>query len=163
MLPSDADLILVSAFPHAPSSHPGKTVAILWENIRPDYRFYCYSISSDFDNYGGRNVRCPYWYSQIEWSPEMAVPPPSGGGAHNREQLVSLDLLMADRVGEFKPRPKFCGFVASNYEPFRMTSASALMQLGQVDVFGRITGKPDERSKYDILRDYAFSLCFENS
>ena len=32
-----ADLILTSVFPHAPSKFPEKTVAVIWENVRPDY------------------------------------------------------------------------------------------------------------------------------
>ena len=155
----DADIILTSVFPHAPSPYPEKTIALIWENMRPDYRGYRFSISSDFDDYGGRNVRCPVWYSQIEWDKDMILPPPSGGGGHNREPLVPLSTLLLPRTAPYKKREKFCAHVASNYEPFRMMAAQAL----GADIYGGITGKPDPRSKFEILADYTFSVCFENS
>lgn len=160
----DADLILASVYPHAPTAFPNKTVAFIWENMRPDYRFYPFSISSDFDDYGGHNVRCPVWYSQIQWSPDMVLPKPSGGGAHNLEPLVSLNTLMTPRTEQFVPRPKFCAMVASAYEPHRMVMAGMVSSISQVDPYGRAFGKEiDPRSKYEILKDYTFSLCFENS
>ncbi len=32
-----------------------------------------------------------------------------------------------------------------------------------MDIFGAVTGKPAQRSKYEILAPYRFNLCFENS
>jgi len=159
----DADLILTSVYPHQPTAFPGKSIALIWENVRPDYRLYPFSISCDYDDYGGHNVRCPVWYSQIQWSPDMVVPKPSGGGAHNHEPLVPLSTLTTPRTGTFVPREKFCAIVASGYEPFRQMIAGMLNSVGKVDAYGRVFGNVDPRSKYEILKDYTFSLCFENS
>jgi len=159
-----SDLILASVYPHVPTAFPEKTIGFIWENIRPDYRFYPFSISCDFDDYGGHNVRCPVWYSQIQWSPDMVLPKPSGGGAHNHEPLVPLSTLMTPRTDPFVPRDKFCAMVASAYEPFRMVTAGMVNSVGPVEVYGKAFGKEiDPRSKYEILKDYTFSLCFENS
>jgi len=160
----EADLILASVYPQQPTAFPGKTIAWIWENIRPDYRLYPFSVSCDFDDYGGHNVRCPVWYSQIQWSPDMIVPKPSGNGAHNHEPLVPLSTLMTPRTEPYVPREKFCAIVASAFEPFRMINAGMLNSIGPVDAYGRAFGKEnDTRSKYEILQDYTFSLCFENS
>jgi len=160
----DADLILASVYPQTPTAFPAKTIAWIWENMRPDYRFYNFSVSCDFDDYGGHNVRCPVWYSQIQWSPDMVVPKPSGGGAHNHEPLVPISVLMTPRVEPYVPREKFCAIVASAFESFRMINAGMLNSISRVDTYGRAFGKEnDTRSKYEILKDYTFSLCFENS
>jgi hypothetical protein len=67
----EADIVLTSVFPkHArlyryipvPQKwplFPEKTIVIVWENQRPNYRKYRFSLSSDFDSYGGRNCRVP--------------------------------------------------------------------------------------------------------
>ena len=160
----DADLVFASIFPHQPVRYPEKTIALIWDNVRPDYRGYRFSITHDFDDYGGRNVRCPVWYSQIEWSKDMIVPPPSGGGAHNHEPLVDIATLMAPRTAPYKKRTKFCAIVASNPEMFRIRAAEALSTVAPVEAYGPIaTGKPNPRSKFEILEDHTFSLCFENS
>ena len=159
----DADLILKSVFPHQASRYPEKSICLIWENIRPDYRGYRFSISHDFDDYGGRNVRCPVWYSQIKWSEDMVIPSPSGGGAHNHEPLVPLSTLLAPRTVPYKKRSKFCAIVASNPENFRIRAAEALSEIEPVNAYGPIAGAPDPRSKFEILDDYVFSLCFENS
>ena len=159
----DADLILTSVYPHQPTAFPEKSIALIWENMRPDYRLYPFSISCDYDDYGGHNVRCPVWYSQVQWAPDMVLPKPSGGGAHNHEPLVQLSTLMTPRTEPYVPREKFCAIVASGYEPFRQMIAGMLNSIGKVDAYGRVFGNVDPRSKYEILKDYTFSLCFENS
>lgn len=159
----EADLVLTSVFPHTVARFPEKTIALIWENVRPDYRGYRFSLSSDFDDYDGRNVRCPVWYSQVEWSKDIVIPPPSGGGAHNREALVPLKTLLNPRTGPYVRRPKFCAIVASNPEVFRIRAVEALSEIEPVDVYGGAFGKIDPRSKFEILKEYVFSLCFENS
>lgn len=157
-----ADIIITSVFPHTRSPYPEKTIAIIWENIRPDYRFYRFSLSSDFDNYGGRNIRCPLWYAEIKWSSECKRVNTSGGGAHGIEPLVTLEYLMTPRLN-FQKRRKFCSFIAGNPESHRMLSVEALNAIAPVDIYGPISGKIETRSKYVVLEDYVFNLCFENS
>lgn len=157
-----ADIILTSVFPHTLSQFPEKTIAFIWENIRPDYRLYRFSLSSDFDDYFGRNVRCPFWFTEISWSSEYKKSGLTGDGAHGREPLVSLEGLVKPRIG-FHKRKKFCAFVAGNPEPHRMMAVEALNNIDRVMLYGPISGKLDPRSKYQILRDFNFTLCFENS
>lgn len=152
-----ADLILTSVFPHAPSKFPDRTVALIWENQRPNYEWYARSISSDFDSYGGRNVRAPCWWAEIDWEGQVT---PMAGRLH--EPRVALERLMAPRTP--RPRPdRFCCFLARNGVLYRRRAVEALERIGPVDQFGALAGRPVERSKYELLPDYRFNLCFENS
>ena len=154
----DADLILTSVFPHAPSKFPEKTLGVIWENLRPNYDYYARSISSDFDSYGGRNVRAPFWWGEIDW--EGKVGPMAGRDFH--EPRVALERLMTPRPP--RPRPdRFCCFLARNGVAYRQRAVEALEGIGPVDQFGALAGAPIERSKYELLPDYRFNLCFENS
>ena len=158
-----ADLVFTSVFPHAPARFPHKTICVIWENARPNYRFYHYSLSSDPDSYGGRNIRVPLWYTEIGWTPEYRRWNVSGGGSHGNEPLLHLPALLEPRTRPFRVRPRFCGFVASNPESYRLMAAEALGRIGEVEMFGPVAGTVDRRSKYEILRDHTFNLCFENS
>jgi alpha(1,3/1,4) fucosyltransferase len=172
----EADVVLVSLFPRfqrlrgllpslvrdAPET-PERSIGILWENQRPDYGKYAYSISSDFDSYGGRNIRVPFWYSQIQW-PDMLADKPHHRAWSGFEPLVSLDALTKPRVSSScKEREQFCCFVAANREPHRLLTINALSRISQVDLYGPISGRAFKGSKYDLLRTYRFNLCFENS
>lgn len=174
----DADVVLTSVFPRlqrlkAISSKlelkrprfPEKAIAIIFENVRPDYSKYAYSISSDFDSYGGRNARVPYWYGQLTW-PGMTPDGPwkSKKAWSGYEPTVDIDSLMTARPAtDKKARDGFCCFVAANAERHRMLATEALGRIGQVDLYGKIAGKAFQGSKYDLLARYRFNLCFENS
>jgi hypothetical protein len=163
---ADADIVLTSVFPHEKAQFPEKTIAVIWENIRPNYEFYRFSISSDFDGYQGRNCRVPNWYEELAWNESFCGPKAAFEGAiqgHGHEERVEIARLMAP--GEIEPvvRPKFCCLVTSYREPYRALAAEALSQIGPVDIFGNVTGAPLLQSKYEALRDYRFNLCFENS
>ena len=71
---ADADIVLTSVFPHEKAQFPEKTIAVIWENIRPNYEFYRFSISSDFDTYQGRNCRVPNWYEELAWNESFRGP-----------------------------------------------------------------------------------------
>ena len=146
-------------------SYPEKTIALIWENQRPDYRRYRFSFSSDFDSYGGRNCRLPVWYAHIRW-PGLI---PEGlrrdlKASHGFEPPVELDSLLQPRPApSAADRELFCCLVARNPEAHRMMCAERLSKIGRVDLFGAIAGKPVRRSKNEILAPYRFNLCFENS
>lgn len=175
---AEADIVLFSLFPRfarlksiTPSlvrdapKWPEKSIAILWENQRPDYRKYAYSISSDFDSYGGRNVRVPVWYGQLQWPdlPEVAAPADQKIWT-GFEPLIPPETLMTPRqVSSTGRRERFCCFVAANREPHRMLTLEALSRIAEVDLYGPLSGKPFRGSKYELLKNYRFNLCFENS
>ena len=145
--------------------YPEKTIAVIRENQRPNYQHYKYSISSDFDSYGGRNLRLPSWYRYIRW-PGVApyVPKVNRHSSYGFEPPVEVESLLRPRPApSAADRTLFCCLVASNPEPHRLMCAERLSSIGGVDLFGPIAGKPVQRSKYKILAPYRFNLCFENS
>ncbi len=156
----EADIVLMSVFPHAQARYPDKTIVIIGENVRPRYDFYRFSLSCDFDTYGGRNFRLPEWYGELQWTGDLAPRIPCG--SHGHEERVEIDSLLAPRE-HIELRPKFCCLVSSYREAHRALALEALSQVGEVDVFGGMSGEPVLRSKYDFLREYRFNLCFENS
>ena len=174
----DADIVLVSVFPRfqrlaaiSPKLQikrpmvPERSIGFIWENQRPDYRKYAFSISSDFDSYGGRNFRIPLWYAQLKW-PEISQDRPwsSERAWQGYEPLVDMDTLMRPRpASQSDNRDAFCCFVAANPEPHRLLTIEALSKVGKVDLYGPISGKAFKGSKYELLSRYRFNLCFENS
>ena len=162
----EADIVLTSVYPpNQTRPYPEKTIAYIGENVRPDYRNCRYSISYDFDTYGERNCRLPGWYRHLSWPGYVRHSPAIDGKAiHGFEPLVDIDSL-------YRPRPLpsaadkelFCCFVASFPESHRLLAVERLEQVGRVDVFGRVAGKPYQASKFELLPRYRFNLCFENS
>jgi len=171
----EADIVLTSIFPSYPRirknlhlkwpAFPQKSIGVVWENERPDYSKYKFSLSSDFDSYGGRNCRVPLWYMQLQW-PGMKpdLPPPGSKAWSLFEPLVDVESLLHPRDSSTVPdRERFCCFVAKNAERHRMFAIDCLNAVAPVDLYGPISGKTARMSKYEILKDYRFNLCFENS
>jgi hypothetical protein len=162
----EADIVFGSVYPpNQTRPHPEKTIVYIGENIRPDYRNCRYSISSDFDTYGGRNCRLPGWYRHLSWPGYVRKSPPiDGKSIHGFEPLVDVESL-------YRPRPLpsaadkelFCCFVASHLESHRMLAAERLADVGRVDMYGLVAGQPYQASKFELLSRYRFNLCFENS
>lgn len=171
----EADIVLTSVFPSYPRirknlnlkwpAFPEKTIGVIWENERPNYKKYRFSISSDFDSYGGRNYRVPVWYMQLKWPNITRDMPHAGKDAWQTfEPLVEIDSLLHSRDVPGAPdRERFCCFVAKNEELHRKFAIERLSTIAPVDLYGPITGKPAQISKYVLLKDYRFNVCFENS
>jgi hypothetical protein len=130
----EADVVLTSVFPkharrrsylpflHKWPLYPEKTISLIWENQRPNYQKCRYSLSSDFDSYGGKNHRLPVWYAQLQW-PGLVVDAPAPGrrNAHNFEPLIEIDSLLRPRPSPGAPdREGFCCMIAANPEPHRI-------------------------------------------
>lgn len=164
--PEEADVVLMSVFspPPVPAAFRERAIVVLWENVRPEYTFCAFSFSSDFDTYGGRNCRLPYWYNELKW-PRL-IPTQSRPGAENHgfEAPLDIDVLMQPRPdwATIRSHQHFCCFVASNYEPHRMLAIDYLKEVGPVHVYGNVVKRPLRASKFTVLPQYRFNLCFEN-
>jgi hypothetical protein len=162
----EADIVITSVYPpNQTRPYPEKTIAYIGENLRPDYRNCSYSISYDLDSYSGRNCRLPGWYRHLSWPGYVRKPLVINETTiHGFEPLVDVDCLYQPRpLPSAADKELFCCFVASNMEPYRMLAAERLAEVGRVDVFGLVTGKPYQDSKLELLSRYRFNLCFENS
>jgi hypothetical protein len=154
----EADLVLTSVFPHVEAKYPEKTVALIWENLRPDYRFYARSLSFDFEDHGGRNQRFPLWYATVNWEGRTA----SGLDGRPEGAPCDIEQLMSPRLPPSEFASGFCCFVAGNDCPHRADAVRALSRITPVEVYGRVGGRPIA-SKFELLPSYRFNLCFENS
>jgi hypothetical protein len=163
--PAFADIVITSVYGKRIETPPERTIAVIGENVRPDFSKYRYSLSPDFDTYGGRNHRYPEWFGSIAWPGKI---PPSFvdvGNNHGHEPSVKIDALMSPRPdwASIRSHQRFCCFVAGKGEPHRNAAFEYLTEIGAVDGFGNLFNNPLRKSKYELLPGYRFNLCFENS
>ena len=158
--PTKADLIIFSVFGSENEKYKHcKKIFYTGENKRPDFTKCDYSISFDFDDYDGRNVRIPLWYYYIDWF--------KVGSYGNPSYLIPENYLYEPNEFSKKEKTNFCSTVYSNPVGFRNQFVNLLNQYKKVDCFGKVNGfyrLPDgEKQKLDLISNYKFNICFENS
>lgn len=154
--PEDADLIIFSCFgvDHTRFKHC-KKIFYTGENIRPTSKKCDYSLSFDYDN--EKNIRLPLWMMYIDWFNKKTY--------DNPEYLIPESYLYSENQFSIKPKNKFCSTVFSAHYDIRTDAVKKLSQYRSVDVYGKFGKHLDygEKNKLDVISDYKFSLCFENS
>lgn len=160
--PHEANLVVTSVFGHA-HTDPKKTLAFIGENIRPSFIGYNHSLSFDYDTYGGRNHRLPLWYARLAWDGFVQKPRHDNHHNHGYEQLIDIKSLMLPRKLDMAGKDKFCALIANNPEGLRINLFHSISKYKQVDGYGNMFGNPLRKSKLDILPEYKFCLCPENS
>jgi hypothetical protein len=158
--PEEADIIFCSVFGNSHKSFYNKKKIILFtgENIRPDFHSYDCSLSFDFDSYNGRNIRLPLWYFYVDWFNKKTY--------NNPEYLIPENYLYGENEFTTKQKIGFCSTVFSAPYIERFEMIQHLNSYKQVDCFGKATGMriPEgERVKMDIISNYKFNICFENT
>ena len=133
-----------------------KKIFYTGENKRPNYNECDYSLTFDFSDYGGRNIRLPLWMLQIDWfgkvnygNPKFVIPP-----SELRESRYST-----------RPKTEFCCIVFNNPIPNRVELIQKLSKYKDVHCYGALPGKQigyGEDIKLDIISNYKFNICFEN-
>lgn len=160
--PHEADVIVSSVFGNV-QTDPKKTIMYLGENMRPSFHNYNYSLSFDYDTYGGRNFRLPLWWSRLAWEGFVQKPRRDNHQNHGYEQLIPIYQLTKARTLDIKAKDKFCTLIANNPEGLRINLYNSISQYKQVDGYGNMFGRPLRKSKFAILPEYKFCLCPENS
>ena len=158
----DADLVVTSVFGHT-QTDPQKTLAYIGENVRPSFIGYNHSLSFDWDSYGGRNHRLPLWYARLAWDGFEEKPRRVGSNNHGYEPLIDIKSLMRPRKLDMTGKDKFCAMIAGNPEGLRINLFHSISKYKQVDGYGNMFGRALRQSKFDLLKDYKFCLCPENS
>jgi hypothetical protein len=129
------------------------------ENVRPNLKSFDYSLTFDFDSYGGKNFRFPLWMMHIDWF--------NVGTYGNPEYLIPENYLYGDNDFTVKEKNKFCSIVFGRGVQNRIDAINTLNDYKKVDVYGKYencTSLPDgEKQKMDLISDYKFSICFEHS
>ena len=155
--PENADVIFFSCFGSEHKKYKESSqIKILYigENTRADFSVADYCLSFDFDSYGGKNFRLPHWYLYINWWNEPEFP----------HAKISLDQLSHTyKPEEIWGRKKFCSIVIGNPVMNRIEVAKKLNTYQQVDGFGRVFGNQYSGCKIELLTDYRWNICFENS
>jgi len=158
--PIDSDVIFCSVFGQEHHKYYGRKKIVFYtgENVRPNYNSYNKSLSFDFDDYGGKNCRLPLWYFYINWF--------NSSTSGNPEYLIPENYLYEPNEFTLKAKNKFCSTVFSKYDNDRFQMMRYLSDYKQVDGYGKVNPNriPEgEKTKLDIISDYKFSICFENS
>lgn len=160
--PHEADFVVTSVFGNV-STDPAKTIAFIGENIRPSFVNYNHSLSFDYDSYGGRNCRLPLWYARLAWDGFEEKPRRVGSNNHGYEPLIDIKSLMRPRKLDMASKDKFCALIAGNPEGLRINLFHSISKYKQVDGYGNMFGRALRQSKFDLLKEYKFCLCPENS
>ena len=160
--PHTADVVISSVFGNV-HTDPKKTIMYIGENVRPSYVGYDYSLSFDWDTYGGRNFRLPLWWSRLAWDGFEQKPRRVGSNNHGYEQLIPIRMLTEGRKLDIKAKDKFCALIAGNAEGLRINLYNTISRYKQVDGYGNMFGNSLRKSKFAILPEYKFCLCPENS
>ena len=127
------------------------------ESIRPpSHKPFDAYLSYDSDDFLPHNLYLPLWVLNLSWFGKKP-----GHGFTGVEQ--SVNDLMQPRVisSETLGRKKFCCAFVNNPENLRMSVLRQLESIGQVDIFGQVSGK-FIADKSLAARDYRFMMCFEN-
>jgi hypothetical protein len=154
-----ADVIIYSIFGNDHKKYNCKKIFFTGENIRPNFEECDFSISFDFDKYDERNIRIPLWYWYIDW---FGV-----GSYDNPDYLIPVKYLYESNEFSKKEKNRFCSAVYSNPVSIRTEFVNRLNQYKKVDCFGKVSGfynlLDGEKYKLDIISNYKFNICFENS
>ncbi len=152
-----ADIFLSSCFGkenlHKKFSHCLKFL-FLGENVRPYYKDYDFTLTSDLNSYRGRNIYLPLWLLEID--------------IFNRKKNYS-DRVVYDPINfcegkiiDFSDRKKGIIYVGNNEEPLRKTLIYDLKKnVKEFYEYGSLT-KP-LNDKINLLKSYKGTLALENS
>ena len=135
-------------------AEPVRKVWFTGENKRPPHSsLFEAFISFDQDPMGGKNCYFPLFYIDLLIShPEATLRRGRG--------FPDPQTLLEPRISRSEKQKGVCAFI-SNGEPTRLRAIDELSKWIDVDVYGPWVNKPVP-NKYQIAKDYKFTLCFEN-
>ena len=135
------------------------------ENLRHDHIPCDYALSFDLAVDSPRHRRFPYWMEMVDWEHEGI----SGNSNPRFGALLSLDRLMRPLGQKFLYKPRQIAIFASHLSEPRETLIRKLQALLPVKGFGPVFDQAirhhslSQITKLEVLKDYAFNLCPENS
>lgn len=135
-----------------------KKIFYTGENIRPNYNHCDFSLSFDFDSYGGKNYRFPFWMLHIDWFKKKGYEDPVY--VHPLEDISS-------NLFSRKNKGKFCSIVFNNpSSPRNETIELFKNNYKKIDCFGSFCKNSFSRGedkKLDLISNYKFNVCYENA
>lgn len=135
------------------------------ENTRYNCEAADYAISSDLGIADKHHFRMPNWWTSVDWSKH---------GIRNRptpriRNLIKIETLMRPLGDGVLQRPRKAAFFSTHMLDPRNTIFAELSAVIQIDGYGSYFDKDikdHNRSsvfKEDVLKNYMFNLCPENS
>jgi hypothetical protein len=147
------------------SVHRPLTLFHTAENLRHDHIPCDYALSFDLAVNDPKHFRFPYWMEMVDWSHEGIT-----GNTNPRfGSLLKMERLMQPLGNRFLKKPRKAAIFASHIREPRATLMRALQPHIEVQGFGSVfDSKVAHHSnsgftKVDVLKDFAFNLCPENS
>ncbi len=169
--PEDCDILFFSCYGsnnNLPQFQNKKRIFYTGENLRPVYDNNVIrnphnftgrcdiSLSFDFEEYDGRNIRLPLWLLQIDWYNKVNFT--------NPQFMIPYDQIYENEFIK-KSKDKFCCMVFNSTSPHRYEILEKLSNYKKVDCYGKPFGNwfNGEDVKLNVISDYKFNICFENS
>lgn len=141
-----------SVSPNFDSENP-----LLVSNFSSNYSINRCDFSFSFDRLDDhRNYRLPLWVTYIDWFDK-------GSYGQNPSFLTPSSYIEeGSKMGNNSD--KFCAFIFSNPTKERLWISNQVSKYKKVNCYGSPfgNGSSGEFSKYQILKDYKFSICIEN-
>jgi hypothetical protein len=113
----------------------------------------CFSFDFDEDD---KKIRLPLWILQIDWF---------GKVNYSNPKFTINPKEFENNLYYIKNKNKFCSIVFNGESPHRYELIQELSKYKSVDVYGNRYGNigDGEDKKLDIISEYKFNICFENS
>jgi len=161
----DPDILIYSVFGYNNKKYNCKKVFVCGENIGNNFKHphleSCDASLSQFDEQG-TNIYYPLWCIFTNWFNETQPRPlPS-----NPTFLTDIDDLAKPKLYK---KTKFCAFINNNPIENRIKMFETLSTYKKVDSYGQLFNnvggalRGSEQAKIDMLKDYKFTIAFENS
>lgn len=156
----EADVLFFSCFSNnheTVNRQKTKKIYFTGENTRPPVDSCDWSLTFDFESYGGKNFRLPLWMLQIDWWRK--------GGYVNPQYVIPLDEIDNNRFRN-KTNRKFCSTVFNrDHLGNRRQALIALSSYKGVECYGEPWNNwfYGEDVKLDVISNYKFTLCYENT
>jgi hypothetical protein len=147
-----------------------KPLRILYsqENVNFSHIYYDYSITSRYNIYEQTHLRFPLWKELVDWSHLDIKRDPYPFIARFDNFFNIKELINPQGVAFLKKERKICIFSSHLNEP-RKSIINFFSKNFKVDGYGKYFDKKIKHhnlssySKKNILKNYAFNLCPENS
>ena len=138
-----------------------KSFLFLGENIRPNIYDVPFMLSGDFNSYGGKNMRLPLWFLEIDWYK-------SNLGIIQLEDVEKTLVNYGKFTSDDLARRQDCITIFNNEEGTRMDMFNKLNSVVEVEAFGKPFNNwfptySDYRSKIKKMGNFKFNYCPENS
>jgi len=150
-----ADISMISCYGNSTSFNSASQslkILFLGENVRPFYRSFDLSLSSDIQRYRGRNIYLPLWMLEVDWF----------GRSYPDRQTHKKNLITQDRVIDLSARKSSIVYIGNNSEPNRYCMINEIRDSGiPIDIYGSHSNPIDD--KISLYSRYKLVICPENS